>query len=255
MKIAEDFRRIARNALMNKWLIAVAVGLVASILGGIGSNGPEFKVNIDGSNMSMNFNFAGQTIYSTGTNGGLNSEVGNFIVGSLGFIMIAALFMAVIYFVLGSFIGVGYAKFNLNLVDKKNAAFETLFEYFSHWKTTTIARLLRALYVFLWSLLFVIPGIVAGFSYAMTDYILAEDPKLTADEAISQSKSIMMGNKWRFFCLQFSFIGWDILATLAFGIGHLWLTPYKQAAYASFYREVSGTEYYENEELSTNYNY
>ena len=247
MKIAEDFRRIARNALTNKWFIAVAVGLVASILGGISGGGPEFKVNIDGSNISMNFNVAGQTIKSIGTNGGVDSEVGAFILASLPIIIIASLFAAVIYFVLGGFIGVGYAKFNLNLVDKKNAAFETLFEYFSHWKTTTIARLLRALYVFLWSLLFIIPGIVAGFSYAMTDYILAEDPELTADEAISQSKSIMMGNKWRFFCLQFSFIGWDILATLAFGIGHLWLTPYKQAAYAAFYREVSGTEYHEDE--------
>ena len=247
MKIAEDFRRIARNALTNKWFIAVAVGLVASILGGISGGGPEFKVNIDGSNISMNFNVAGQTIKSIGTNGGVDSEVGAFILASLPIIIIASLFAAVIYFVLGSFIGVGYAKFNLNLVDKKNAAFETLFEYFSHWKTTTITRLLRALYVFLWSLLFIIPGIVAGFSYAMTDYILAEEPELTADEAISQSKSIMMGNKWRFFCLQFSFIGWDILATLAFGIGHLWLTPCKQAAYAAFYREVSGTEYHEDE--------
>lgn len=249
MKIAEDFRRIARNALTNKWFIAVAVGLVASILGGISGGGPEFKVNIDGSNISMNFNVAGQTIKSIGTNGGVDSEVGAFILASLPIIIIASLFAAVIYFVLGGFIGVGYAKFNLNLVDKKNAAFETLFEYFSHWKTTTIARLLRALYVFLWSLLFIIPGIVAGFSYAMTDYILAEDPELTADEAISQSKSIMMGNKWRFFCLQFSFIGWDILATLAFGIGHLWLTPYKQAAYAAFYREVSGTEFFPEEDL------
>ena len=249
MKIAEDFRRIARNDLTNKWFIAVAVGLVASILGGISGGGPEFKVNIDGSNISMNFNVAGQTIKSIGTNGGVDSEVGAFILASLPIIIIASLFAAVIYFVLGSFIGVGYAKFNLNLVDKKNAAFETLFEYFSHWKTTTIARLLRALYVFLWSLSFIIPGIVAGFSYAMTDYILAEDPELTADEAISQSKSIMMGNKWRFFCLQFSFIGWDILATLAFGIGHLWLTPYKQAAYAAFYREVSGTEFFPEEDL------
>ena len=248
MKIAEDFRRIARNALTNKWFIAVAVGLVASILGGISGGGPEFKVNIDGSNISMNFNVAGQTIKSIGTNGGVDSEVGAFILASLPIIIIASLIAAVIYFALGSFIGVGYAKFNLNLVDKKNAAFETLFEYFSYWKTTTIARLLRALYVFLWSLLFIIPGIVAGFSYAMTDYILAEDPELTADEAISQSKSLMMGNKWRFFCLQFSFIGWDILATLAFGIGHLWLTPYKQAAYAAFYREVSGTEFYPEED-------
>lgn len=254
MKIAEDFRRIARNALTNKWFIAVAVGLVASILGGISGGGPEFKVNIDGSNISMNFNVAGQTIKSIGTNGGVDSEVGAFILASLPIIIIASLFAAVIYFVLGSFIGVGYAKFNLNLVDKKNAAFETLFEYFSHWKTTTIARLLRALYVFLWSLLFIIPGIVAGFSYAMTDYILAENPELTADEAIAQSKELMMGNRFRLFCLQLSFIGWDILATLAFGIGHLWLTPYKQAAYAAFYREVSGTEfYYEETEMNTNY--
>ena len=252
MKIAEDFRRIARNALTNKWFIAVAVGLVASILGGISGGGPEFKVNIDGSNISMNFNVAGQTIKSIGTNGGVDSDVGAFILACLPIIIIASLFAAVIYFVLGSYIGVGYAKFNLNLVDKKNAAFETLFEYFSHWKTTTIARLLRALYVFLWSLLFIIPGIVAGFSYAMTDYILAEDPELTADEAISQSKSLMLGNKWRFFCLQFSFIGWDILATLAFGIGHLWLTPYKQAAYAAFYREVSGTEFFPEEEFEIN---
>ena len=247
MRLAEDFRRIARNALTNKWFIAVAVGLVASILGGISGGGPEFKVNIDGSNISMNFNMAGQTIYSTGTNGGINSEIGAFILASLPIIIIAALFMAVVYFVLGSFVGVGYAKFNLNLVDKKIAAFENLFEYFSYWKTTTITRLLRALYVFLWSLLFVIPGIVAGFSYAMTDYILAENPELTADEAITQSKEMMNGNRFRLFCLKFSFIGWDILATLAFGIGHLWLTPYKQAAYAAFYREVSGTEYYENE--------
>ena len=243
MRLAEDFRRIARNSLTNKWLIAVAVGLVASILGGIGSNGPEFKVNIDGSNIAMNFNMAGQTIYSTGRNGGINSEIGAFILASLPIIITAALFMAVIYFVLGSFVGVGYAKFNLNLVDRNKASFENLFEYFSHWKTTTITRLLRALYTFLWSLLFIIPGIVAGFSYAMTEYILAENPELTPDEAIQASKSMMMGNRWRLFCLQFSFIGWDILATLAFGIGHLWLTPYKQAAYAAFYREVSGTSY------------
>ena len=243
MRLAEDFRRIARNSLTNKWLIAVAVGLVASILGGIGSNGPEFKVNIDGSNIAMNFNMAGQTIYSTGTNGGINSEIGAFILASLPIIITAALFMAVIYFVLGSFVGVGYAKFNLNLVDRNKASFENLFEYFSNWKTTTITRLLRALYTFLWSLFFIIPGIVAGFSYAMTEYILAENPELTPDEAIQASKSMMMGNRWRLFCLQFSFIGWDILATLAFGIGHLWLTPYKQAAYATFYREVSGTSY------------
>ena len=97
--------------------------------------------------------------------------------------------------------------------------------------------------MFLWSLLFVIPGIVAGYSYAMTGYILAEHPELTASEAIEQSKQMMSGNRFRLFCLQFSFIGWDLLCALTLGIGNLWLRPYKQAAEAAFYREVSGTEH------------
>ncbi len=250
MKFAEDFRRIAREVLTGKWLIAVVAGLVAALLGGLASGGLKFKVNIDASNISVNFSFAGQNIFSAGTNGGINSDVGAWIVGSFGFIIIAALIMAVIYFVLGSFIGVGYAKFNLNLVDKKETAFETLFAYFSYWKTTAAMRFLRTLYVFLWSFLFIIPGIVAGYSYAMTDYILAENPNMTASEAVELSKTMMCGNRFRLFCMQLSFIGWDMLATLAFGIGHLWLTPYKQATTAAFYREVSGTEYVAGEYAS-----
>ena len=240
MKIAEDFRKIARNALIGKWRIALAVGLVATILGATGTNGPEFKINIDGSGGNVSFNLAGQDVFTTG--GDINPSIGAFVAGSFGVIMIAAIVMALAYFFLGSVVGVGYAKFNLNLVDRQTAAFENLFAYFSYWKTTAISKLLRTLYIFLWSLLFLIPGIVATLSYAMTDYILAEKPELTASEAIYQSKTMMEGNRFRLFCLQFSFIGWDILTILTFGIGNLWLTPYKQAAFASFYREVSGTE-------------
>ena len=76
----------------------------------------------------------------------------------------------------------------------------------------------------------------------MTGYILAEHPELTASEAIERSKEMMSGNRFRLLCLQLSFIGWDILCVFTFGIGNLWLTPYRQAAVASFYREVSGTE-------------
>ena len=102
-------------------------------------------------------------------------------------------------------------------------------------------NLLRGIYVFLWSLLFVIPGIIATYRYAMASYILAEHPELPVNEAITRSKEMMQGNKFRLFCLIFSFIGWDFLCVLTFGIGNLWLTPYKKAAMADFYREVSGT--------------
>lgn len=85
--------------------------------------------------------------------------------------------------------------------------------------------------------------IIASYSYAMTEYILADHPELSASEAISRSKEMMEGNRWRLFCLEFSFIGWSILCAFTLGIGYLWLTPYKEAAKAAFYREISGTGY------------
>ena len=227
MRYAADFRSIARDSLRGKWFIAVVAGLIASLLGGIGNDGTNVKLNIDNSGANVNFSYAGQTILSTSD--GMNERLGAFLAGSAIYIALAAIALAVIYFVLGSVVEVGYARYNLELVDREGAKIESLFTYF---------------YTFLWSLLFIIPGIIAAYSYAMTGYILAEDPELTAGEAISRSKEMMSGNRFRLFCLQFSFIGWEILSALTLGIGNLWLRPYKQAAVAAFYREISGTEYF-----------
>lgn len=241
MKIASEFRYIAREALRGKWGVAVITGLIASLLGGMGSDGPEVKLNIDmseGANVS--FEYAGQTILST--SGGMNEQLGAILIGSAIYIAIAAILLAAVYFVLGSVIETGYAKFNLNLVDRTEAKIESLFTYFYNWKTTAATRFLKTLYCLLWSLLFIIPGIIASYSYAMTGYILAEHPELTASEAIERSKEMMSGNRFRLFCLHLSFIGWTILCAFTFGIGNLWLNPYRQAAAAAFYREISGTE-------------
>jgi len=241
MKVAEDFRYIAREALRGKWGIAVIAGLIASLLGALGSDGPEVKLNVDmseGANVS--FEYAGQTILST--SGGINDQLSAVLIGSAIYIAIAAILLAAVYFVLGSVIEAGYARFNMDLVDRTEAKIETLFTYFYNWKTTAATRFLKTLYCFLWSLLFIIPGIIASYSYAMTGYILADHPELTASEAIERSKEMMSGNRFRLFCLHFSFIGWEILCAFTFGIGNLWLSPYRQAATAAFYREVSGTE-------------
>lgn len=241
MKYAADFRRIARNVLSGRWAVAVIAGLIASLLGAAGSNGPELKFDISNNGANIGLEFAGQQIFTSGD--GWNGQLIGFLNRGAGIMVLAALMMAVIYFVLGSVIEIGYARFNLDLADRsKEPEIGTLFGCFAHWKTTAAAKLLRVIYVFLWSLLFIIPGIIAGYSYAMTGYILAEHPELTASEAIAQSKQMMEGNRFRLFCLQFSFIGWDLLCSLTLGIGYLWLGPYKQAATAAFYREVSGTE-------------
>jgi uncharacterized membrane protein len=98
--------------------------------------------------------------------------------------------------------------------------------------------LLMYIFTFLWSLLFIIPGIVKMFSYAMTPYILEEHPELSANEAIDHSRAMMKGHKFDLFWLYLSFIGWGILSLFTFGIGGLWLGPYVQGAHAAFYEDV-----------------
>lgn len=109
------------------------------------------------------------------------------------------------------------------------------------WGKAFWTQFLMSVYLFGWSMLFVIPGIVKRYSYSMTYYILAEHPYMTLDQAITISRTMMDGNKWRLFCLDMSFIGWMILASLPWGLGAIPLEPYKASARAAFYREVSRT--------------
>lgn len=241
MKIASDFRRIAREALRGRWGIAVIAGLLATLLGAGAGNGPEVTLNIRDSGAAIDLSFANQEVFSTA--GGIAPELKSLIVGGTVYVVLAAIVMAAVFFVLGSVIEAGYARFNLKLVDREEQAeLNTMFSYFPHWKTTALTNFMKMLRIIGWSLLLVIPGIIAAYSYAMTGYIMAEHPEMQYDEILANSKAMMNGNRWRLFCLQFSFIGWDLLAALTFGIGNLWLNPYKQAATAAFFREVSGTE-------------
>ena len=97
---------------------------------------------------------------------------------------------------------------------------------------------LMTLFIFLWSLLLVIPGIVKMFSYSMTPYILEEHPELSANEAIDRSRAMMKGHKFDLFWLILSFIGWMILCLFTFGIGYLWLVPYMETSIGAFYEDV-----------------
>ena len=238
MKYASDFRQIARDALRGRWGTAVIAGLLASLLGAVATNGPNVELNIGEHGASVDLMFANQQVFST--SGGWLPELSGVFFGGLLYVIAAALVMAAVFFVLGSVISLGYARFNLDIVEgREEPQIGTLFTYFPHWKNALFTRLRETLYILLWSLLFIIPGIMASYSYAMTSYILAEHPEMLPSEAIDRSKEMMEGNRWRLFCLQLSFIGWAIVSALTLGIGSLWLMPYVQAATAAFYRDVS----------------
>ncbi|MBP5599690.1 MAG: DUF975 family protein, partial [Lachnospiraceae bacterium] len=95
-----------------------------------------------------------------------------------------------------------------------------------------------AIFILLWTLLFYIPGIIAVFKYSMAPYILMDHPEMTGGEAITASKNLMKGKKWKLFCVEFSFIGWCLLGALTFGIAYIWIGPYMQATVAAFYEDI-----------------
>jgi len=109
---------------------------------------------------------------------------------------------------------------------------------FSNYWHKVWAMLWAYILTVLWSLLFIIPGIIKSFSYAMTPFIIEEYPELTATEAIHRSRMMMRGHKFDLFWLLLSFIGWGILNIFTLGIGTLWLVPYMETSMAAFYGEV-----------------
>ena len=112
------------------------------------------------------------------------------------------------------------------------------FNVFSKYGRTLGTSLLMTLYILLWCLLFVIPGIIMSYAYAMTPYIMNDRPDLDASDCIHESRVMMKGYKWKLFCLDLSFIGWALLCILTLGIGLLWLQPYIEASHAKFYEEL-----------------
>ena len=232
MKLARDFRKSAFEALRGKWGIAVLAAVLASICGA--ASRPS---------ISFNFSFDSGNDAPPKTDAGFDIDP-ELLVGILvfaGIALVVGLIVGTIFFVLGSTVTLGYAKFNLAIIDSKEAKIGNLFEYFNIWKSAAMTQLWRVLYTFLWYLLFIIPGVVATYSYAMTPYIKAEFPEIAPKEAVAASKKLMYGNRFRLFCLDMSFIGWAILCIFTFGVGFLWLNPYMSAARADFYREISGT--------------
>lgn len=115
------------------------------------------------------------------------------------------------------------------------------------WKRATdnylhkvLGMLLMGFKVFLWTMLFFIPGIVMSFAYAMTPYILEDNPELSAWDASTRSREMMRGHKFDLFYLYLSFIGWWILSIMTCGIGFIWLVPYMQTAEVAFYNDIKG---------------
>ncbi len=136
-------------------------------------------------------------------------------------------------------LAVGFCSYYLVIAQEGEARLEYLFTGFRRFWTAFGAYFFYTLFIFLWMLLFIIPGIIATFRYAMVFFVVADDEECGSLEAIRRSKEVMKGNKWKLFCLYWRFFWWGLLATFfTFGIGYFWLLPYMQTSFAKFYEDV-----------------
>ena len=133
---------------------------------------------------------------------------------------------------------IGSTSFFLKIARGQEATYKELIQHKELIIPYFIITILTGIFVVLWSLLLIIPGIIAAFSYSLVLYILLDEPNLDAMDVIKKSKELMKGNKWKLFCLEISFIGWTILGIFTLGILYLWLAPYMSTSLAVFYDDI-----------------
>lgn len=142
---------------------------------------------------------------------------------------------------------VGCQRFFKENSDKPAETSELKFAFKNSYGNIVKTIFLSDLFLFFWSLLFIIPGIVKTYSYRMVPYIMADNPDMDSKEAITLSRNMMNGNKGKAFVLDLSFIGWYLLAGLTFGIlSVFYVNPYVNATNAELYKALISTNTAEN---------
>lgn len=152
-------------------------------------------------------------------------------------------FVSIITLIISGPLGLGVAIFSLNLSRDNDAKPDNIFDGFKNFGNAIGAYLLMLLFVFLWTLLLIIPGIIAALSYSMTFFIIADEPDIKPMEALDESKRLMDGSKWKLFRMYLRFLGWSLLCLLTLGIGFLWFIPYMNVSMAKFYDDLKKDQY------------
>ena len=134
---------------------------------------------------------------------------------------------------------VGCKKYYLRNLNEPAQVGNIGYAFDNNYKNITKTMFFRDLFTVLWTLLFIIPGIVKSYEYQMIPYLLADNPQMTKEQAFEESKRMMQGQKWKAFVLDLSFIGWNILSALTLGIlGIFYVQPYMDATHAALYEAL-----------------
>lgn len=215
-----ELKRRGKEAFRRNYWAAVAVTVVAGIL-------------------NVNYQKIVKQIDTDMTAGHLSSVVADISVTELTGILLIMLLMAVLKLILGNLLELGGCRFFLENRNAEPGA-GTVFYFFKKGRYANgfVTLLVRNIYIYLWTLLFIVPGIIKQYEYAMIPYLLAENPGMARDRAFDLSREMMHGHKWELFVLYLSFIWWWLLAIVTCGLGAIfYVGPYIRATVAEFYAE------------------
>lgn len=213
----------------NYWKL-VLVALIANAILGV-ANSIEFKYE--------------ENEFSVDVLGGLESFLLVFAPIIIGIVLVVmAISIAVGVLVLNP-LDVGSKRFFIMSHDKPAEFRELLYAFDHGYKNVVKVLLIRDIKLILWTCLFIVPGIIKGYEYRMIPYLLAENPELTQEEVFRLSKQMMDEQKWDAFVLDMSFLGWEILSSLTWGIaGIFYVNPYVHLTDAALYNELSAIHGY-----------
>lgn len=158
----------------------------------------------------------------------------------LGVVFTVGTIAMVLHALLANPIEVGGKRFFQRNANDPTAQFSTLFEGFQDYGRVLVTMLVRDVFVLLWSLLLVVPGVMKAYSYRLVPYLVKDRPELSPMEVLAESEALMRGNRWQAFVLDLSFIGWIILGVVTLNLGNIfWTNPYMNATDAELYRTLT----------------
>ncbi len=213
-----ELKENAKNSLKGKWGEAILVLIIFGVI----------SMAITG-------------IALIGNNTALNSpdSISRFLEDSNSFNFgIPQIISSILSILATAFLTLGSVSYFLKVSRNENVTFKELFSKTSLWLLYIGVTIMTSIFIGLWSLLLIIPGIIASYRYAMVNYIMVDNPELGVFGAIKRSKEIMVGHKMDLFILQLSFIGWLLLSALTLGILMLYVTPYMNVTFANFYNSI-----------------
>ena len=224
VQLKYEAKAITKNAAVSAYLFTLlylAIGLVISGIDWLISGGPQAEVLSYAETYMPEF-----TIYLQPAEPILHLPA------------LVAGFVSIVLSLVSAVLSAGYILYTMSVRRGIVTPYSTMFDGFLFAGKVILLQIVISIFVFLWSLLFIIPGIIAGYRYRFALYNLCENPEIGVMEALNMSKAQTLGFKWQLFVLDLSFIGWNILVGLTLGILDIWVAPYIAQSNIAFFQEI-----------------